>query len=68
MRYNVSSLGLLLTEYPDSATQARAEEILRPVMSARGETLIEGLSERGPDSPLKRTVASRLLAMAIEGR
>ena len=57
---------VLLTEYPDSAAHARAEEVFRPVMSAQGETLIDGLSGRGPDNPLKRTVAATVFTTAIE--
>ena len=57
---------VLLTEYPDSATHARAEEIFRPVMAAQGETLIDGLSGRGPDNPLKQTVFGTVLTTAID--
>lgn len=59
---------ILLTEYPDSATHARREGIFRPVMEAQDETLIDGLSGRGPDNPLKTTVASALLTTAMEGQ
>lgn len=56
---------VLLTEFPDSAALARAEEVFRPVMTAQGETLIDGMSGRGPDNALKRTVANTLLRSPI---
>lgn len=34
---------ILLTEYPDSATYARREEIFAPVLAAKGKILIDGL-------------------------
>jgi hypothetical protein len=52
---------LLLTEYTDSSARAHAEEIFRPVLDAQKETLIDGLSGRGPDNALKRTVSSTVL-------
>jgi hypothetical protein len=33
----------LHTEYPDSASYARREEIFQPVMAAQGRTLVDGL-------------------------
>lgn len=56
---------LLLTEYPDSAAFARAEEVFRPVLAAQGQTLIDGMSGRGPDNELKRSVMSTLVRSPI---
>lgn len=58
---------VLLTEYPDSAAQANAESIFRPVLDAQGETLIDGLSGKGRDNPLKATVSSVVMRTAISG-
>lgn len=58
---------VLLTEYPDSAALARAEEVFRPVLTAQGETLIDGMSGRGPDNALKQSVVSHQLRSPIVG-
>lgn len=46
----------LHTEYPDSASYARREEIFRPVMAAQGRTLVDGLDR----SALGEIIALRL--------
>ena len=46
----------LHTEYPDSASYARREEIFQPVMAAQGRTLVDGLDR----SALGEIIALRL--------
>ena len=58
---------VLLTEYPDSATYERAEEIFRPVMRGHQEVLIDGMSARGPNNPLVTLVGGNTFKTVISG-
>ncbi len=52
---------ILLTEYPDSASYARREEIFRPILDAQGRTLIDGRATR----ELTERVVNRVLTAPL---
>jgi hypothetical protein len=56
---------VLVTEYSDSTSQANAEAMFLPIREAQGETLIDGLSGRGPDNVLKKTVFTHVLTPSL---